>query len=286
VVNRQFSPCFWERTKTVKKRLAILAAVPAISLLSIGAAWSQFGGGGTLSPPDSQYERPAKQSLPDAPRPSETFVPRPSDQRPAGLPFVAQPGALDRMGAAMREQAASDGIEQLAGQLREAGDDNKKAYLTAKLKEAVEASFEQDMKDREAELSKVEARLNKLRTQLERRKKAKSEIVQLEVKVLVNEAEGLGFSTVPAQGFGGGKARRRFRVVRPNLDFVPAVPPGAGFKATPYPSVDVDDFFDAPGKEMRPPQDPREPPKGVPATAPQEPARAVPPTLGPAAPPK
>jgi hypothetical protein len=73
-----------------------------------------------------------------------------------------------------------------------------KAELMKQLEAAVAAGFDEDMKVREGELSKLEERLNKLRAQLDRRRKAKGEIIQLEVKVLVNEAEGLGFVGVPS----------------------------------------------------------------------------------------
>jgi hypothetical protein len=74
----------------------------------------------------------------------------------------------------------------------------QKAELMKQLEAAVAAGFDEDMKVREGELSKLEERLNKLRAQLDRRRKAKGEIIQLEVKVLVNEAEGLGFVGVPS----------------------------------------------------------------------------------------
>src|SRR5262245_37031119 len=85
-------------------------------------------------------------------------------------------------------------ISQLVKQLRDTTDEAKKAELTKKLETAVGKHFDEDMKVREAELARLEERLKKLKDQLERRRKAKAEILQLHVKVLVNEAEGLGFS--------------------------------------------------------------------------------------------
>lgn len=85
-------------------------------------------------------------------------------------------------------------IGQLMHQLREATDDAKKADLTKKLETAVDKQFDEDLKNRETELTKLEERLTKLRAQLERRRKAKTEIIQLQIKVMVNEADGLGFS--------------------------------------------------------------------------------------------
>ena len=60
------------------------------------------------------------------------------------------------------------------------------------------AIFDKDMTSRETDLSQLEERLTKLRNQLKRRKEAKSEIIQLQIKLMVNEADGLGFSGTPA----------------------------------------------------------------------------------------
>lgn len=112
-------------------------------------------------------------------------------------------------------------IEQLMIQLRDADDDAKKANVTKKLEAAVDKLFDEDLKNRETEWTKLEERLTKLRAQLDRRRKAKAEIIQLQIKVMVNEADGLGFSgasiiegTIPsgpgrfggAIGFPGGGA--------------------------------------------------------------------------------
>ena len=111
-------------------------------------------------------------------------------------PFWA-PGT--RFGAAFAVPDAEwSKVEKLTSELGDATDDKQKTGLTEKLKGAVDKCFEQDMKGREAELAKLQERLNKLKNQLDRRRKAKDEIVQLEVKVLVNEASGLGFSSSAA----------------------------------------------------------------------------------------
>jgi hypothetical protein len=98
--------------------------------------------------------------------------------------------------------AASE-VSRLMGQLREATEEAKKTELTGQLEKAVNKLFDEDMKAREAELTKLEERLKKLKDQLERRRKAKADIIQLQIKVLANEAEGLGFSRTLDQGTGG-----------------------------------------------------------------------------------
>lgn len=122
-------------------------------------------------------------------------------------------------------------IGELMNQLREADDDAKKADLTKQLQTAVAKHFDEDLTNRETELTKLEERLTKLRAQLDRRRKAKAEIIQLQIKVMVNEAEGLGFSGASVfdtgspewttRGFGGaGYGQPPGAIVRP----VPTLP--------------------------------------------------------------
>jgi hypothetical protein len=108
-----------------------------------------------------------------------------------------------------------DDIGRLTEELREAGDQKKKGDITKQLESAVGDAFDMDLKVREAELSKLETRLKRLHEQLDRRRQARGEIIQLEVKVLTNEAAGLGFSSEGRKGDFGiqfrGFARDHFR---------------------------------------------------------------------------
>jgi hypothetical protein len=56
------------------------------------------------------------------------------------------------------------------------------------------------MAQRKKELEQLEKRLANLREQLDRRKTKKSEIVDLQMKVLLNEADGLGFFSSSERG--------------------------------------------------------------------------------------
>jgi hypothetical protein len=111
---------------------------------------------------------------------------------------AAQPSAVPALAAPIPDDnpfflAPPSKVDQALRRLRDA-DELHKPDLIKELEAAVSAEFDEDMKHREAELTKLEERMAKLRTQLERRKKAKAEITQLQTKVIVNEAEGLGFS--------------------------------------------------------------------------------------------
>ncbi len=109
---------------------------------------------------------------------------------PPGMPGNSRGNALSL------EQHAE--IAQVLTELRVVNDDPKKAELTKQLESAIVAIFDKDMSSRETDLSQLEERLTKLRAQLDRRRKAKSEIIQLQIKLMVNEADGLGFSGTPA----------------------------------------------------------------------------------------
>jgi len=124
------------------------------------------------------------------------------------------------------EASAGGEIGRLVGELREA-DDSKKAELTKQLEAAVAKQFDRDMENRETELTKLEERLSKLRAQLDRRRKAKTDIIQLQVKVLANEAEGLGFTGQPLQPAGLPRATTRNGHYAPISTPVPAIPPPA-----------------------------------------------------------
>lgn len=84
-------------------------------------------------------------------------------------------------------------INEQATKYRDADNEEDKSTAMKNLNEVVDKCFEDDMKVRENELADIEERLNKLRAQLDRRRAKKQEIVDLQVKVAINEAEGLGF---------------------------------------------------------------------------------------------
>jgi murein L,D-transpeptidase YcbB/YkuD len=143
--------------------------------------------------------------------------------------WTGQPSQLEELREAAEKYRDADGEAQKAEQLR-------------RLHDIAAESFEKGMKAREKELADVEARVQKLRTQLERRRAKKEEIIDLQVKVAINEAEGLGFTS---------QAPTRI-LIDPN--------PVA--------------YVDFPSADAAPPQPPI-----APRVDPFEPTTAVPPTL-------
>jgi hypothetical protein len=77
--------------------------------------------------------------------------------------------------------------------LKSAKSDADKTSATNELSKMLEKSFQRDLERREHEIAQVEARIKKLRDQIEKRKKAKDDILSLRLKTIVNEADGLGF---------------------------------------------------------------------------------------------
>jgi hypothetical protein len=95
---------------------------------------------------------------------------------------------------------ADAAIRKAAEELSDAKDDDAKAKATAELRGLLDKYFEEDMIQRQKELEGIEARLQKLHAQLERRRAKKDDIIDLQVKMSVNEADGLGFYSQPAGG--------------------------------------------------------------------------------------
>src|SRR5262245_56313100 len=119
-------------------------------------------------------------------------------------PFGENPAVL-RYSLFSEAPSGRSEIEQIMRQLRETEDTAKKAELTKQLEAAVSKHFDEDLKTREEELEKLEQRVSKLKAQLERRRKAKADITQLQIKVLINDAEGLGFSDAWPSATGTGR---------------------------------------------------------------------------------
>lgn len=98
-------------------------------------------------------------------------------------------------------QALEARVAPVLQRLREATTDEQKAAIHRELSAVLEGYFDQDIQRRLAELADIEARVKRLRQQCDQRQQAKEEILQLQLKVLENEAAGLGFfgGSAPAQ---------------------------------------------------------------------------------------
>ena len=77
--------------------------------------------------------------------------------------------------------------------LQSAKDDKAKDKAKSDLTKVLNTVFDADLKQRQEEIAKIEARIKKLKATLDKRRTARDRIIDLQIKVLVNEADGLGF---------------------------------------------------------------------------------------------
>jgi hypothetical protein len=179
----------------MNKSLRFLAAAGLIG----GGCWVTYAWGQqstqSIGPADPSVQRePVAIKRPDAPG----WAPPPSNygvdvgpQSPFGRP-TGGGGAFGR--GMWREIPEMQAFQAAVEKLRSAKEGTEKEAAKKELLQRLEQSFTRDLEHREQEVAEIESRVKKLREQLERRKKAKDEIVGLRLKTIVNESEGLGFS--------------------------------------------------------------------------------------------
>ena len=122
--------------------------------------------------------------------------------------------------------SVTDSIRKSAEAVRDAKDDDEKKAAEKLLEEGLSKYFDEDMTQRERELDKIEERLTKLRALLERRRAKKQEIIDLQAKVALNEADGLGFYNTERQGKGAA-----FGAASVQLHPAPSTPVGLPIRA-------------------------------------------------------
>ncbi|MGE3314201.1 MAG: hypothetical protein AB7O26_03720 [Planctomycetaceae bacterium] len=122
------------------------------------------------------------------------------------------------------EVADINRYRELVKAAKEAGSEAESQKAREELRKGLDELFQRDMERREKVVAEAEARVKKLREQIERRKTARSEIVELRVKTILNDADGLEFgipfdpSAAGNHGFGvGGGTGRRILAVPPPL---------------------------------------------------------------------
>lgn len=106
---------------------------------------------------------------------------------PDGLVTVTWSLDVSPLKTAMRRVA--EGQKKLQNAKSE--EDQKKA--TSELRNALSEYFDVDMKTRQQEIDKINTGLKKMEGGLQKRADAKDDIVDLQLQIIVNEAEGLGF---------------------------------------------------------------------------------------------
>jgi hypothetical protein len=125
----------------------------------------------------------------------------------------------------MRQPEMMHRIREAAAALSQAEDEDAREDAEGRLNDLLDEYFEEDMTRREEELANVERRVKELRELLERRRDKKDDIIRLQVEVLRNEADGLGFFGQP--GPGGPKDVFQIKLDHPFGYGEPVVNPGA-----------------------------------------------------------
>ncbi|HEX5103129.1 MAG TPA: hypothetical protein VFV87_04930, partial [Pirellulaceae bacterium] len=115
-------------------------------------------------------------------------------------------GSMADSGMPMSPPAAQDRITSARQKLTDARTDKEKQAARAQLRKLLAEIFAQDMQMREQQAAEIESRLANLRRQYQAREKVKEEIIDLQLKVIEQDAAGLGFPG-GGPGFPGGLPR-------------------------------------------------------------------------------
>lgn len=141
----------------------------------------------SVKPPAPVNVGPNRISGQAAPATATIYTPSAS----AATPLIA--GRTGGLALIQGERVQQPRIEAALKKLRDAKSDDDKAAAKEGLHKVLATVFEEDMAAREKQAKEIESRLTKLRNQYEERRKAASEILNLQLKALENEAAGLGF---------------------------------------------------------------------------------------------
>ena len=96
---------------------------------------------------------------------------------------------------AIRNTPAPTPLQTAIGSLQQTTDKAKRTKIQTQIDSLLNQQYESYLKQNESELNKMEQRLKGLRNQLQRRRSAKELLVELELKRILNEADGLAWPT-------------------------------------------------------------------------------------------
>lgn len=122
---------------------------------------------------------------------------------PQGVPSPAGPGGFYVF--------ADQGSEatQIAQRYAKSEKEDEKRELRRKMEDTLNKQFDQHMEQQQKELKELEKQIEHLKATLRKRQDAKDTIVKRRIEQLINEAEGLGWTSpnTPRGGFGGAGGR-------------------------------------------------------------------------------
>lgn len=122
-----------------------------------------------------------------------------ADDRPAVDELSGATPGRSALGSRRRlHQSNNATIEEARMKLARAASVAEETQATKELKNALVAYFDLDMEEREQILKTVRAEIEQMKQKLEKRASSKNSIIELQFKMFVNEASGLGFFSPPA----------------------------------------------------------------------------------------
>jgi hypothetical protein len=93
-----------------------------------------------------------------------------------------------------QDQQLEQEVQSLVRQLADSTDDKQRAELKDKLAATLEKQFDTQQKLRELEVSRIEARVQKLRDVVKKRTDSRRKIIDNRLEQLLNDADGLGWN--------------------------------------------------------------------------------------------
>jgi hypothetical protein len=161
-------------------RVGVVARVDRSSMISVEAD------------PDTHAEIRGALKVLDKPTPPLSA--RVDGTQPTGFGAGASSRYLAQV--QLHRQAAHERLRDARQKLTGAATDDARTTARAELRRVLAEIFSQDMELREKQAAEVEARLAKLREQYQSRQKSKDQIINLQLKVIEQDAAGLGFPAV------------------------------------------------------------------------------------------
>jgi hypothetical protein len=204
----------------------------------LSRAWAQTP---EVVPPQAE-KHPAKSTI------SPDSIPAPPRRPDSPAEAFGHRGGRGRYGVGMMrgrgpfadpmsegEMQEFEALHQAVEKLKIAKNDAEKTSATNEISQVLEKWFKRDLERRENQISEIETRVKKLRDQIEKRRKAKDEIINLRLKTIINEADGLGFpGAFEQESEGDPWSRNHYRAIVPPQPFDDA--PQFRSKALPSPA--------------------------------------------------
>ena len=148
-------------------------------------------------PTRGTYAEPSREPTRDVP--GDSSFRRQSQPEPANRTFntYQAPATYPPSNNNHKVQQWQAKIQQYIQQLHQIDDPEKRKPILSQIKNLLNTYFQHDLKTRSQAIDQLEARVKKLRAQVEKRRKSGQKILGLQMQLIINEADGLGFMSMP-----------------------------------------------------------------------------------------